>query len=270
VALSDPTSILFRTQLQFFPIEELAFEKRFVRQLYGKLAEPGGYPYDDISFEGSTSTLSTKRKTHRGTGRSVCKVTDHAISVEELEPEGPLGSFVEVVQTVLKVVAEVKTDCPPIIIQRCWIQSFARPLQSKNSISLLAGKVSDVLTKIVPFDRPPAFFGLRFRFPPYKIVDDGETEHESEDAANEDDIQRELRNFVALRFETWGQDVSQVWIEVAAQYLFENPNDVTETQKISDNIKDAYDFLTTKAIPFLNQFDQPGPADNQFDKNEDE
>ncbi|MEX2286140.1 MAG: hypothetical protein WD648_03560 [Planctomycetaceae bacterium] len=260
MALGDPTSILYRVQLQFFPIDELAFGKTFVRQLYSRLAEPGGYAYDDINFNDGPPTLSTKRMTHRGSGRSTCKISEHVLIIEESEPEVDLPGFVEVVETVLAAISEVKEDCPPIIGQRCTIQCVAKPLNSEHSISLLAGKVSNVLDRIDPFERPPAFFGIRFRFPPFiKLIPEDADKNDDESPAEE------RHDFIALRFETWGQDVEQVWMEVVAQYVFQEAIELSNTSKIRDNITDSYNFLTMKGISFLNQFDTPDDRDKETD-----
>ncbi len=247
--LSDPTSIYFQTELRFLPIEDIGFDKTFARDLYYQLAQPGGYPYDDLRLQEQPLSMSSKRVAVGSSGSSTCQIRPHSIRIEEIEPEVDEKGFLEIALSVLNAVAEVAGDSPPIFGQQCVIRCLAKPVAIQHSIDLLAGKVSNVLNAIEPFGRPPAFFGIRFRFPPVTISDpDGPDDAEPE----------EREDFVSLRFETWAQDIEQVWMEISAAKVFDNPIDVTETEKIAANFREAYEFLTEKGVGFLNQFDING------------
>ena len=262
--LGDPTSIYFQTELRFIPIDELRFSKNFVRDLYARLAKPGGYPYEDLSIQEGTPTMSSKRVTQSGAGSSVCKISQNTIMIEETEPQITVEDFTENVDTVLKIVNKVKTDCAPIFGQKCTIRCVAKPQKSKHSVALLAGKITNVLNAINPFKRPPQFFGIRFRFPPVRI------EHEDKDQENERSEVEEKPDFISVRFETYGKDIEQVWIEVTAMNLFSEPIEVSDTPKISANIKGAYKFLTEECIGFLNQFDEHPDPPIEHDDNDEE
>jgi hypothetical protein len=263
--LGDPTSIYFQTELRFVPIDELRFGKGFVRELYIQLAKPGGYLYEDLSVQEGTPTMSSKRVTQTGDGSSVCKIGTSTITIEETEPEITVDDFTVNVETVLKAVKTTKAECAPIFGQKCTIRSIAKPQKSKHSVNLLAGKVTNVLNAINPFKRPPQFFGLRFRFPPVRFVS---SENEEKNEESEED---EKPDFIAVRFETYGRDIDQVWIEVTTMNIFPNAIEITETEKIRANIQSAHSFLTTECIDFLNQFDERSdpPGEIEDDKKED-
>lgn len=195
--------------------------------------------------------MSSKRLTKDGTGSSMCRVRPDSIMIEETEPQVTVEQFIEIVQTILKAVGQTKHDCAPIFAQKCVIRSIAKPLGSKHSVNLLAAKIANVKKAIAPFNRPPQFFGIRFRFPPYEIVQE-ETEGEGEVEGKND--------FTTVRFETWAKDVEQVWIETAMMTFFQGIE--IADSKISDNIQGSYNFLTKECVDFLNQFDdKPNPPD---------
>lgn len=144
------------------------------------------------------------------------------------------------------VMEDLDCEVPPFLAQRCRVHCTAQPNQSEHSLDLLAGKVARVKESILPFGRPPSFFGVRFRFPPAVIVD-GDTRHET---SHED--------FVTVRFETFSDDISQVWMEVAATYmLMEKRVALGSTETVQENIHASYKFLTENCRRFLDQFDVP-------------
>jgi hypothetical protein len=254
--LAEPVSIYFMTRLRFLPIEELRFAKSFLRDLYAHLARPGGHAYENLSLQSNPPRMSTDRTTEKGESTSVCRVGADDIHIEESEAEIDIEGFVEIVDTVLKAVAAVKKETAPIFAQACVFRCVVKP-GSANSISLLAGKVSNVLKAIGPFERPPQFFGVRFRFPPVSMIQEG--------ADDGEETVEEKHDFVSVRFETWSRDVHQVWIEVSATYFFQDAINVANTDRIAHNIRDAHQFLTEKCVNFLNQFDdlpEPEEGDN--------
>ncbi len=249
--LTDTVSTYFMTQLRFIPIPEMRFSKNFVRDLYSSLAKPGGHVYENLSIQSNPPRMSTNRTTAKGDGVSACLIGSDSITIEETESELHLDQFVEIVETILSIVRSVKEKTAPIFCQKCVFRCLATP-KSENSISLLAGKVSNVLKAIVPFERPPLFFGVRFRFPPVEIRHEGATEVEKK------------QDFASVRFETWEKDVKQVWIEVDDSYFFSEPIAIADIGKISHNMKEAHQFLTKKCVNFLNQFDDmPEPKDDE-------
>lgn len=255
--LSDHRSIFFQTELRFLPIEELGFDKTFVRSLYAKLAEPGGYAYDDLSMQDGRPSMSTRRVTQAGVGMSTCKIGPHSILIEEGLPTIGVDEFIEVVQTVMQAVGETSQNAPGMFSQKCTIQCVSKPQGSEHSILLLAGRVSNVLDKIEPFGRPPAFFGMRFRFPPYHKADSGESDLEADEDDGDEAGESDRHDFVSVRFETWSKDVEQVFMEITAVNFFREEIGIDESGDIVQNIRDAYSFLTEKCVAFLNQFDQP-------------
>lgn len=247
--LPEPTSLCFMTELRFLPLDEHRFDKAFVKKLYFELSKPGGYAYENLDLQADPPQLLTTRVTHTGTGRSLCRVKADRILIEESEPEVDVDDFIVIVRDIAKAALAVKEDCPPIFAQRCVIQCVAKPQHSKNSIGLLAGEVANVLDKIEAFRRPPQFFGVRFRFPPAQIS----TDNDDTDVA---DVE-EKDDFVTVRFETWGKDVSQVWMETDGLTFFSQPIHLTDSEMIGETLTKAYSFLSGECIGFLNQFDNP-------------
>ncbi len=259
--LSTPRSIFFQTELEFLPIDELKLGKNIGRKLYAKMAESDPYAYDNVNIVGDTLTLSTLK----GTGQSACQIEPHSICIEERKPEFEVGDFVSIVANILKGLQKIDETYPPIIVQRCKIQCLSQPHKSANSLELLAGKVARVLDKIDPFERSPSFFGVRFRFMPQGLFE-AEGNEEGEAAAREQEQKNQGRelaqksragdSFVMMRFETYAQDLSMVWMEVAATYPVLPPIEVANGARIGDNIEQTYRFLTEKGKRFLEQFDQ--------------
>ena len=106
------------------------------------------------------------------------------------------------------------------------------------------------------------------------MVNPGEDDPEDEDTGEVDEggIERaiaegrveEKAGFVTLRLESYAQDASQVWMEVAGTYpQFEEPMALEDVTKIVDNIRNAYDFLTKNGKNFLDQFDTERGQDNE-------
>lgn len=154
--LAEPSTIFFSTHLRFLPIDELQFGKGFVRDLYSALSKPGQCGYENLNMQNDPPLMSTNKTTPRGEGVSICRVRPDRIEIEETDPEINLDAFLEVVCTVLKAAVEIKERTAPIFTQRCIFRCLVKP-KSDTSISLLAGKVSNVIKAIGPFERPPSF-----------------------------------------------------------------------------------------------------------------
>jgi hypothetical protein len=130
---------------------------------------------------------------------------------------------------------------------------------------------------IGPFNRPPAFFGVRFRFRPWSPDDDDEQENNEEDAkedgggnqaeavpaivpepGGESSLQEEnTGNFVTVRFELYEADPSQMWIEVATNYFVREPIMLDDLALVEKNIMHTFQFATENCKKFLDQFDPP-------------
>ena len=245
--LSEPRAILFQTELEWPPAEvhDFRIDKEIVRKFYNELFEykSGEHCYENLDLQAVKPTLSTRIATRQ----SVCQFGDGSINIEEQRPDFALGGFTNKVTAVLRGLKEV-TDAidglvvPPFFLQRCRIHCLSQPGVG-SSLELLAGKVANVKEPIEPFERPPSFFGVRFRFGPAVVDADGNEEtHE---------------NFASVRFETYSEDPSQVWMEVAATYLFVPvPATLEDTAHVMEHIQESYEFLTERCKAFLDQFDE--------------
>jgi len=259
--MHDPKSIFFQTELKWPPLEEYAVSEDVVRGLFNKMFEPGGHKYDNLQLQSDKPTLYKKA---RG-GQSLCQFGSDSITIEESHEECYLREFLNTVETVLGGINE--DDIPPFFLQRVKIQCLCQTSICEDAVELLAGRVSRAYDAIQPFERPPAFFGVRFRFPPVHLVTPRESSGEPDEAEDEDDIEQaiaegrieEKAGFVTLRLESYAQDPSQVWMEVAEMYPhFDSPMALADIQKITSNIQKSYDFLTQNSRSFLDQFDTEG------------
>ncbi len=258
--LSEPKSIFFQTELEWPPLEQWTVSKDTIRHLYNKMFGPDGYTYDNLDLQSEKPTLSRRSES----GQSLCQFGPNSITLEESH-ECQVGAFSEAVQTVLGGLQ--KSDIPPFFHQRVKIQCLAQPANCRNTVELLAGRAARVYENIAPFERPPSFFGIRFRFSPTQLLHPKEGEGEGEGEANgltEEVVQRAVAEgrvedkpgFITLRFESYARDPQQVWMEVAAGYLADGePWAVTDTSAIIGNINDSYKFLTVNGKRFLDQFD---------------
>ena len=261
--LSGASTILFSAELFLPPVPEYAIGKDQVRQLYNKLHEPDGYPYENVDIQAQPPTLSTNRES----GRSLCQVGPDKIRVVEENPDFGIDDFVSNVETILKALGD---DVGPFFLLRCTIQSLAQPNNCSSSLDLLAGNVANVMNTIDPFERPPSYFGLRFRFSPHFEEVSEETAAEEKKAierrgASAEHFREVHKGFCAVRFETYHKDLKQIWMEVASSYP--GQFSVAAVQDISANIRNTYQFLTEKCKNFLDQFDQkPQTEDNNEPK----
>jgi hypothetical protein len=97
--LAGGRTIFLNTELLLPPVPDLRIKKEQVRELYGKLHDPGhGAPYENIDLQAETPTLSTRREN----GQSVCRIGEDKILIQEDRPEVHVDEFVGMVQTVLK------------------------------------------------------------------------------------------------------------------------------------------------------------------------
>jgi hypothetical protein len=255
--LSEPTAILFETQLGWPPPEIVSFRvtKDLVRALYNKLheAEFNDFAYQNLELQGSGFCLFTK---HEEGGASRCRFGDGNVSITEEATTATVDDFVRRAKAVLRALAAVCADAnvepPPVLTQRCKINCLSQPHESESPIELLAKRLARVVDKIEPFGRPPAFFGVRFRFPPASFMEDGEDKSEQ---GKEDDSQTE--DFSAVRFETYSEDQSKVWMEVSSNRFFQSLLDVSGDGlgEIESGIRTSYRFLTENCKDFLDQFD---------------
>lgn len=254
--LSEPQSIFFQTELKWAPIEEWTVNTTVVRGLYNKMFEPGGYTYDNLTLQSEKPTLSRRSES----GQSICQFGADSITLEESH-DCHLETFVEVVETVLGGLNE--EDIPPFFLQRVRIQCLAQPANCENAVELLAGRAARVYENIQPFERPPSFFGMRFRFPPAQLFR-GDAAELGAGKVTEEELKRALADgrieekagFITLRFESYARDPHKVWMEVAANYPQSDERlTVAHIPPIVGNIRESYKFLTTNGKRFLDQFD---------------
>jgi len=263
--LSEPRAIFFETRIGWPPSEVIPFRvnKRLVRGLYNKLCdiEFDEFSYDNIEFDASSRLLSFK---HEGGGISRCSIADEHLSITEEWTESGIDDFLRRIHAVCTafylVCKQQVTILPPVFTQRCKIHCLAQPNEASGALELLANRIASVGDKIVHFDRPPAFFGVRFRFPPVIMeIDEGEDE--------------EFPDFCTVRFETHSEDPKQVWMEVATTRLFESAVDLSDQkgiQQIESGMQAAYDFLAENCKQFLDQFDDHRPDElDQGEENND-
>jgi len=258
--LAGLQSILLQKDLKWPPVEEWTVSRTVVRGLYNKMFEPGGYRYDNLNLQSEKPTLSGRSES----GQSICQFGPDSITLEENHCH--LEKFVQVVETVLGGLDE--QDIPPFFLQRVKIQCLAQPTNCQDAVQLLAGRAARVYENIGPFERPPSFFGIRFRFPP-ALLRRGEEEADTDDLTEEefrravaDGRIEEKSGFVTLRFESYAKDPCKVWMEVAASYLqSEEPLTIADIPRIVRNIKDSYVFLTENGKRFLDQFDTKPEGD---------
>lgn len=259
--LSEPRAIFFQTELEWPPFEPFSVDRNVIRRLYNKMFEANGYEYPNLDLQSETPTLSKSDTS----GKSACRFTKNSLVIEERTHNITQDVFVQVVETVLGGLREEHIQ--PFYIQRCRIHCLTQPHNCENSIRLLASRVANVFGSIQPFERPPSFFGVRFRFEPMVISalpesdsgqgDTTEGQEIAEEAGilEESESRIECEGYVSLRFETYEKDISQVWMEVAAAYPQDTPLTVANTQPITENIRKTYTFLTEKSKRFLDQFD---------------
>ena len=280
--LSETRTIFFQTELVLPPLKEFRIGRPKIRALYNKMHEPGGHPYENIETNGENTTLSTKRDN----GTSVCHFGSSSLRIQEDHPDCDVDGFIDIAKTVLRGLGE---DFPPfVLLQRCRIQCTVKP-QHMNSILLLAGKVANVHDRFISLGRRPTYFGVRFRFLPMHMLmediglgGDDEFDGDNEDGGDDDEVegessqashgdQRETEDvqsasnlsddaFMTLRFETYSKDITQVWIEAAAEFRAFTEKGVftsRDIERMGENIKDTYRFITERCVKFLEQFDQP-------------
>jgi len=252
--LSEPRAIFFQTELIWLPpdVSGYRLDKMIVRRFYNTLFEPefNEHCYENLDLQAQKPTLSSEQAGKR----SICRFSENSITIEEQRPVFAVDEFCKIVDNVVKAFQKALGNdgavpqFPPVVSQRCRMQCLPQPHEVGGSLTLLAEKLSHVKDAIEPFERPPSFFGVRFRFGPALIATENGaiTEHEG---------------FVTVRFETYSNDPSQVWMEVLAQYVplvQENaPATLESVALFQANIQNAYEFLTEKCKAFLDQYDKP-------------
>jgi hypothetical protein len=259
--LSGIRTIYFSTDLTYPPLPNFEIKTNQVLDLYNKLREPGGYPYENLELQASPPTLSTRREG----GLSRCQIGNGRIRIEEDSPAiAGMGAeeFAGVVKSVLGGLGQWGG---PFFAQRCVVRCTAQPMVQEDSLELLAGKLADALHTIEPFGRPPSFFGVRFRFSPHRDEPASAGDPEPAETVPVEAAGRakkrakkvdpiEHRGYLTLRYETYSKDIKQVWMEVEANYV-EQVIDISNVALIKKNILDACQFVTENAKKFLDQFD---------------
>lgn len=261
--VADPITIFFRTELKWPAIDELKVERSVVRQLYNTLSETGEPRYQNCKLQGDCPTLSSDHED----GHSICQFSPDSIIFEEIGGDMRIDLFGKIVENVLGSLNE--DDIPSFILQRCRFQCVAQP-KHYRPLELLASKVAHVYDRIDPFERPPDYFGVRFRFPAVNMVldeseaDEGEANTCSQEGSEEGDPKVvPLEDFTSLRIEVYGKDPELLWMEVASSYLqTDRPLLLANADKMLQNICKAHTFLTENVVRFLNQYDvESNPQD---------
>jgi hypothetical protein len=244
-------------------MDGLHFDGDFAADLFHQLRQPGcgTPPYRDL-IQDPYPVLSTSETTPRGKIIRRCELNTHSVTINERRTKSTVEEFSNSVKDVLEAMGEVREDHPPMFSQRCRIQSLWKPIHGYPPLILLSHFAANVGDKVDPFGRPPSFFGLRFRFTP----------------ADDEDVQRlqdafpgmeAKHDFVTVRYEVYSADVDFVWIEVASTRFFQI--DITDSELIQQNIREAYNFVTKNAVEFLEQFDHSPPDDDgDSDESEDD
>ncbi len=255
----EASTIYLKTEFEFVPIDDGRFGEEFIRELFLGLSKPGmtEFAYKNLSLQDDPPRLYTTRITERGKSRSTCEISPHSIEIEEDSVAGvDIGEFQERAKSIITAANEVATrlkrPIPPVFTQRVCVQTVVQPSEVPDSLDLLAGKAARVLDLIDPFRRPPSYFGIRFRFIPH------EPDNENGEEPPFDGWDEAQDDFVTLRFETWSNDPSYVWIEVSSSRILSGAIDLDEhgTDRVCQNIARTYDFLQKNAIDFIGQFDR--------------
>jgi hypothetical protein len=261
IMISGLTAIYLDTELHIPPLPDFRISDDKIVAVYNKLKEPSGYPYKNIDLQSDPPTLSTKRED----GESNCKISNDKIDIEEEQPDKAMtiDDFVHVVKTV--VLAFGPDVVPFFVVQRCTMRFLVQAHGSNDVIILLAKKIANVYDKIDPFGRPPSHFGIKFRFGP-GIINDDEEDNSGSETDDEKPNEKQAtesppvihKNFITLRFESYGRNPHQVVIDVDAHYP--EPIEPHELEKIAQNIRETYNFVNDNAVKFLNQFDTKDDA----------
>lgn len=263
--LGETTALFFQTELRWPPPEVFDFRvsNRMIRGLFNKLFEPDfdEFAYQNIQLEAVRPTLSTHVANTRNVIQFDASSAMPSMAIEESKSQSHVDHFVKRVNSVLRALDEVakylEVEVPCFFLQRCRIQCLAQPHNRDGSLALLAGGVANVLEQIEPFERPPCHFGVRFRFPPTTV------------ATTDSGQEQTHHNFATVRFETYARDPRQVWMEVASEYLLVPEGlKLADTGRISEHIRQSYDFLTNQCVKFLNQFDVETPKDDDYEEKE--
>jgi len=237
------------------------------------MSQAGGNQYENLDLQSDPPFVSIR---HPGGGLSACRFGASSLTIEEKRtPFLTVDEFVGVVKTVLGGLKEDEVPSP-FFLQQCRMQCLAQPSNVENSLDLLARRLARVYGAIDPFGRPPAFFGVRFRFPPVILEQQGENPEATGQICDETPTQQggtdkpaspiedrpiadlpvEKKGFVTVRFETHTEDITQVWMEVNASYPETDlPLSLKDTARIAENIRETHVFLVDKSKRFLDQFD---------------
>lgn len=246
---SEAITIYFENELEFVPLEGLHFDGDFAADLYQELRKPGsGLAYKNLLQEPSI-LLSTSETMPNGKMSRQCEISDHSILMSESRTKSTVEEFSESVTDVLKAVAEVRDVNPPIFSQRSTVRALWKPTHCRHPLVLLACHASRVIDKVDPFNRPPSFYGMRFRFAP----------------ADEDDLKpfdngrggSAKHDYLTVRYEIYSDDTSYIWIEVESRQYFTEFMDISKTAEIGKNISETHEFMTNNGVAFLEQFDLP-------------
>lgn len=281
--LSGIRAIFYQTELEYPPLQDIAITKDQIANLFSTMRKPGGHPYEVVDLQAEKPFLATCKDR----GESRCEFGRNSIRIQESHSGMTADEFAGVVTTVIRGIGD---DCPPFFLQRCKIHCLAQPSNSGGSVELLAGRVSNVFDKSDAFGRWPSFFGVRFRFLPSDVIrerllaeqDERPDEPKSENSDEQSESQvadgvepgadnlgltefpadDQWKGYVTVRFESYSEDISQVWIEVAATYPVMTFIRRKDMGLIATNIIETHRFATEKCKAFLDQFDRPDPENH--------
>lgn len=246
--LSEPRTIFIQTDLDYADIGEFKISKDAVRRLFNKLYETPGVEYENLELQSTPMMLMT----HRDCGHSSVEFRPESIRIEEENPGMHVDAFADNAIDVCKALGE---NFPEIcFVQKCKVHCLVQLPGEVNAVEFLASKVANVYDKISRFGRPPAHFGVRFRFPPVTGNAEIPEDNPDEGRGAEDAEIIEKRGFCTLRFESYHKNLSQIWVEAASIYPLSPALDLENISQVKENIVETYNFVSEECKGFLEQF----------------
>jgi hypothetical protein len=221
----QPRTIAFLAELTHPPVPP---DPRPAQKLHNQLFQLATPPY--ASFQTTPAGAILSNPVHKPQAVSqVAFLPDRIQFREELTAmtwESFGARLVEVIEQAAPLMGlQVLTTCQVVL------RSLVNPRHFKDSREFLGTALLGVKEQLESFGRAPRTLGLRLSFPP----------------------EGEQSPPIELRVESYNADPRSLFLEVMA---IRGPLALAQgLEPLGDHVRDAYRFLTDRALPFVGRFD---------------
>lgn len=226
----QPRTIAFLSELIHPPQPT---DARAIQKLHNQMFESGHPAYSSFAVT-PAGPLLTNPSSRKGAVSQVAFLEDRVQFREELG-DATQDSFAERMNEVLFPALPLR-GVQVLTGHQVTVRSLINPRRYKDSRHYLHEGMFGFQDELQFFGRSPQLIGMRLVFPP----------------------EGEQKNAFSLRIESYNADPRSLYVEIQGSF---GPTVVNgQLDDLTSNVHDTYNFMRSRALPFIGQFDATQPS----------